>query len=78
VLIDNYKIRVFGYEEDREISSPTFRSTDQAGYEQGSLRPNSRYRVEALAVVAGVQGPTANYSVQTSEEGEINYLGTVS
>ena len=76
--IDNYEVRVFGYQESRTISSVTFRATDPARYEQGSLHPNYRYRIEVLATVAGVPGPIADYFVQTSEDGEINSTGRYS
>ena len=70
--IDNYEVRVFGYQENRTISNLTFGSIDPAGYEQRSLHPNYRYWIEVLATWAGVPGPTADYIVQTSEDGEIN------
>jgi hypothetical protein len=72
VRIDNYEVRVFGCQENSTISTHTHRSTDPAGYEQGSLCPNYRYRVEVSAVVAGVEGPTAECFIQTNEDGEIN------
>jgi hypothetical protein len=66
--IDNYKVQVF--KESRTISNVTI---DQARFESNSkLYPNSRYQVEVSAVVAGVQGPTADYFIQTNEDGEIN------
>ena len=71
VRIDNYEVRVFGYQESRTISNLTFSANGPARYEQRSLHPNYRYRVEVLgATVDGVQGPTADYIVRTSEDGE--------
>ena len=67
VHVDNYQIQVFDYQENRTVSGPTF--TRLYYYEQRSLHPNYRYQIEVSAIVAGVQGPVAAYSVQTDENG---------
>ena len=64
--IDSYQIRVFDYQENRTISSRTY--TRQYYHEEGSLHPNYRYQIEVLAMVAGIHGPVASHSVQTSED----------
>ena len=62
---------MFGYQENRTISNFTFRANGLVRYEQESLHPNYCYQIEVLgATVDGVQGPTANYTVRTSENGE--------
>ena len=68
VRIDNYEVRVFQGNGTILISSDNI---DPAEYEQeGSLHPNSRYRIEVWATVARVPGPIADCIVQTSEDGE--------
>ena len=66
VHIDNYQIRVFDYQENRTISGHTY--TGQYYHEEGSLHPNYDYQIKVSATVAGIHGPVASHSVQTSED----------
>ena len=63
---------MFDYQENRTISSRTY--SRQYYHEQGSLHPNYHYQIEVSAMVAGIHGPVASHSVQTSEDSKSTFF----